>query len=263
MRFFNIILFCFSVLSTIPVYADWQGRETASYPLGQDLTPREACRNAIQQTKLNALSQAGLETLSFQQFELCSETERKVDCQLFQDTVNKYDGGYISDFEIASQTIAKDALQGLSCQVSAIIEVKRYKDSHDPNFVFRASLEPGSIFRNEETIAIHGEVNQDAYIYLLNWYPDIDDEHYYLIWTSDEPMKRRQFVLDTLYGKALTAIFPLNQNLDETNEVIIILATKTPFELLEKEPTTRFYQRLDDLGRQEWRLQYLAYRLLR
>jgi|TARA_A100001015_G_C15018058_1_gene726502 hypothetical protein len=263
MRVFVFIQFCFILLGSLPVFADWQGRESASYPLGEDLSARDACRNAIQQTKLNALSQAGLETLSFQQFELCSETQREVECQLFQDTINKYDGGYISQYEIISQTVARDGIQGLSCQVSVKIEVKRYKDSHDPNFVFRASLEPGSILRNEEVIAIHGEVNQDAYIYLLNWYPDIDDEHYYLIWKSDEPMKRRQFVLDTLYGKALTAIFPLDQNLDETNEVIIVVATKTPFELLEKEPTTRFYQRLDEFGRQEWRLQYLAYRLLR
>ena len=243
--------------------ADWQGRETASYPLGQNLSAREACRNAIQQTKLNALSQAGLETLSVQQFELCSETQRKVECQLYQDTINKYDGGYISQYEIISQTIANDGLQGVACQVTSKIEVKRYKDSHDPNFVFQATLEPGSILRHQEIIAIHGEVNQDAYIYLLNWYPDIDDEHYYLIWEPDKPIKSNRFVFDMLNGKDLTAIFPVDQNLDETDEMIIVLATKTPLELLEKEPTTRFYQRLDDLGRQEWRIQYLAYRLLK
>ena len=263
MRVFFIVQFCLALLGALPVHADWKGREIASYPLGQNLSAREACRNAIQQTKLNALSQAGLETLSFQQFELCSETQREVECQLFQDTINKYDGGYISQFEILSQTIAKDDIQGLSCQVSAEIEVKRYKESHDPNFVFRASLEPGTILRDEEIIEIHGEINQDAYIYLLNWYPDIDDEHYYLIWEPDEPMKPHQFVADTLYGKVLTAVFPHDQNLDETHEVIIVLASKTPFDLLEKEQTTRFYQRLDDLGRQGWRLQYLAYRLLR
>ena len=47
------------------------------------------------------------------------------------------------------------------------------------------------------------------------------------------------------------------------NEWLFLLATKTNFELLESESAESFYKRLDELGRENWRLLQIGYTILK
>ena len=51
--------------------------------------------------------------------------------------------------------------------------------------------------------------------------------------------------------------------LDEVSEVLIVLATKKRFTLLEKESAEEFHKRLNDFGRENWKMQKLGYSILR
>ena len=59
----------------------------------------------------------------------------------------------------------------------------------------------------------------------------------------------------------ITAQFPDGVELDEV-EILIVLATKKRFDLLEKE-SGRFHKRLDVLGRENWKMQKLGYSILK
>ena len=61
----------------------------------------------------------------------------------------------------------------------------------------------------------------------------------------------------------ITAQFPDGVELDEVTEVLIVLATKKRFGLLEKESAEEFYKRLDVLGRENWKMQKLGYSILK
>ena len=62
---------------------------------------------------------------------------------------------------------------------------------------------------------------------------------------------------------AIFADFPEGVVKEEVMEVLIVLATKKRFELLEKESAEGLYKRLDDLGRENWKMQKLGYSIMR
>ena len=62
---------------------------------------------------------------------------------------------------------------------------------------------------------------------------------------------------------SLKAIFPDNYNKSSISEFLILLVTKKSFKLIEKEPSKSFYKRLDELGRQNWRIKNIGYTILR
>ena len=46
------------------VFADWRGQVTEFYPLGDFLSWDEGCKNAIEKAKLQAMTNAGLESIT-------------------------------------------------------------------------------------------------------------------------------------------------------------------------------------------------------
>ena len=64
---------------------------------------QEACSNALNEAKNDALRKLGLESLESNQVETCSDSGDKVNCQLYQTTFNNISGGYIKDFEVISK----------------------------------------------------------------------------------------------------------------------------------------------------------------
>jgi len=155
-------------------FADWSGSVIETYPLGEQLSKEQACKNAVERAKLSAMSNAGLESITFRQFESCAASENKTECHLFQDTINKYEGGYISRFNILSKDYPNIMEEGLSCRITAGVEVSKYREKHDPNFLLQAELASGFTLRDGEDVTIQIKINQAAYLYLIGWYPNFD-----------------------------------------------------------------------------------------
>ena len=58
------------------------------------------------------------------------------------------------------------------------------------------------------------------------------------------------------------ADFPKDQNGKAVNEWLFLLATKSKFEVLDLESSENFHKRLDELGRENWRIAQIGYTIL-
>jgi hypothetical protein len=62
---------------------------------------------------------------------------------------------------------------------------------------------------------------------------------------------------------ALEALLPKDFENDQLSEIMLVLATKVEFSLLNKETAPDFYKRLNELGRDQWRKIHLGYTIVR
>ena len=60
----------------------------------------------------------------------------------------------------------------------------------------------------------------------------------------------------------LIANFPKNSDKKETQEFLVILATKDKFDIMTEENISDFYKRLNRLGRSRWETKILGYTII-
>ena len=92
-----------------PIQANeyWKGLIDAQYPISFEISPREACENAEEQAKLDAMSLAGCEKLSFRQFESCESSNDADRCAFFQETFNAYDNCFVARYKLLDRNTSK------------------------------------------------------------------------------------------------------------------------------------------------------------
>ena len=242
---------------------------------------QEACGNALNEAKNDALRKLGLESLKSNQVETCSDTGDKVNCQLYQTTFNNISGGYIKDFEIISKGRSKENQK--FCEVKIIADAIKFKGSHDPKFVVDASVgsykklgndkyrfvEKNNIYFEGENLVIKGNLSKKAFIYILAWYPSIDEQNYYRLFPNKfekETLFNNLFFIPTkeaYKNYALDITFPKNFKKRESQEYIIILATKEEFAILEKTKVSELLLRLDELGKFNWYMKNIGYSIIK
>ena len=66
-----------------------------SHPYQTNISLDSCFTEALLDAKRNAMSKAGLERLSTNQLEICAETAESANCDLHQETLNYFDGGFI------------------------------------------------------------------------------------------------------------------------------------------------------------------------
>jgi hypothetical protein len=234
--------------------------------IDRNTTRDQACQKALLESKMNALSNLGLETIGFIQEEVCSEVDDDTNCVLYQDTVNSTTGGYISHYD-RSEEIDNDDY-GDWCVIRIQAEVEKYKEDLDPDYIMSATLNQ-RVFLEGTSIKIKGEINKESYIYVLGWYPDIDPDSYRKLYPNhyekDEltigkfsipsQEKGEQYELPTEFSDDLKN--------DRTNEWLILLASKQKIEVPSREKTTDFYSRLNILGQNKWIIRRLGYSIVK
>ncbi len=242
---------------------------------------QEACGNALNEAKNDALRKLGLESLKSNQVETCSDTGDKVNCQIYQTTFNNISGGYIKDFEIISKGRSKENQK--FCEVKIIADAIKFKGSHDPKFVVDASVgsykklgndkyrfvEKNNIYFEGENLVIKGNLSKKAFINILAWYPSIDEQNYYRLFPNKfekETLFNNLFFIPTkeaYKNYALDITFPKNFKKRESQEYIIILATKEEFAILEKTKVSELLLRLDELGKFNWYMKNIGYSIIK
>jgi hypothetical protein len=260
---------CGLVLADAAIAAEkWNGAITAQYPISFEMSPREACENAEEQAKLDAMSLAGCETLSFRQFETCESSDDSERCAFFQETFNAYDNCFIAKYDLLDRNTRKlDINQNQVCEVRAEIAVRGFRNNHDPQLIVRVDDTLGRVFRPGEEVVVSGQLSQAAYINVLGWYPEIDQDHLYRL-HSDQALESPRFKTDFLLPPATQierwwAALADDYQRNESNEFLIVLASKTPFKVLEKESRSDFFRRLDEFGRENWRIARYSYRIVK
>ena len=238
-------------------------RGYGSVALTGEQTLSQCLAAALQMAKTDAFSKAGRETFSSQQIEICSDIADIVNCELHQQTLNHYDGAYIAGIRNKNLDNTKS-----ECIASLEADVRFYKSKHDPDFGLEASIRGSKNKRNGEVVEVFGEVNKTAYLSLYVWSPSSAENKIQLIFPNQFDEKNRvdgKFQIpSTEKSRAYQfyAQFPQDQNSSATSEVLFLLATKSTFKTLRLESFENFYKRLDELGRENWRLEKIGYTIL-
>ena len=228
---------------------------------------KDACDKAELEAKNDVLRQIGLERLKSNQVEACSDSGDKVNCELYQSTFNTISGGYIKNFEILEQK--RGGIDNKFCVVKITADAIKFKGKHDPNFIINADVGDRRRFFEGSNLTINAELNKKAFVSVLGWYPDIDKENYYKLFPNE--FDKNNFLENKFYIPTKTnskrykldISFPTNLKKDETQEFIIVLATKRKFAILDKIKVSELLTRLDEEGKSNWYIQKIGYSVLR
>jgi len=243
-------------------------RLTESYPITYELSPKEACENAEEALKQSAMSLAGCEKLSYREFESCTGANSESRCSFFRDTFIGFDDCFVASYIKIDEDAKRLNDSGeLNCAVEAQVSISKFKDRHDPSFMISVDDDVPRVFQSGQPISIKGKTSRKSFLYVLAWYPEIDKQHYHTIYpmgADGNGAVEGRFVLPPAsYPLVWDAMLPSDFARDEANEFLIVLASKAPIAMLEKEEVGSFYKRLDDLGRANWRLTKFGYRIIR
>lgn len=228
---------------------------------------KDACDMAELEAKNDILRQLGLERLKSNQVEACSDSGDKVNCELYQSTFNTISGGYIKNFEILEQK--RGGIDNKFCVVKIIADAVKFKGKHDPDFIINADIGDRRRFFEGSHLTINAELNKEAFVSVLGWYPDIDKDNYYKLFPNEfdkNNFLKNRFNIPTRSNSTrykLDIGFPTNLKKDETQEFIIVLATKRKFAILNKIKVSELLTRLDDEGKSNWYMQKIGYSVLR
>ena len=94
-RYLKLALICFACFPLSLAFANGC-TGSGSVVLTDDQTLFQFKVGALQASKTNIFSQAGLEKFSSQQMENCSDTVEATHCEPHQQTLNYYEGAYIA-----------------------------------------------------------------------------------------------------------------------------------------------------------------------
>ena len=242
---------------------NWTGAISAQYPISFEMSPREACENAEEQAKLDAMSLAGCEKLSFRQVETCESSDDNERCSFFQETFNAYDNCFIARYDLLDRNTRKlDLNQNQVCEVRAEVAVRGFRSKHDPGLVVQVDDTLSRVFKVGEEVLLSGQLSQPAFVNVLGWYPEIDREHLFRL-HADAKVTEDFMLPPATQAERWWAFLPENWARDESNEFMIVLASKTPFQVMEKEARSDFFKRLDELGRENWRIARYSYRVVK
>ena len=124
-------------------------------------------------------------------------------------------------------------------------------------------------FFEGSNIVINAELSQEAFINVLAWYPETDKENYHKLYPNqyeENNFLKDKFNIPTKNTNTkyqLDIGFPKDFKKNETQEFIIVLATKKKFVILNTIKISELLTRLDDFGKSNWYIQKIGYSVLR
>ena len=256
-------------LYSIKCFADTaQSTEGKGMSYWDDRTSKkEACDKAELEAKNDVLRKLGLESLQSNQIEACTDSGDKANCELYQSTFNTISGGYIKTFKILEK--GRGGNDNKFCVVKIVADAVKFEGKHDPDFIINANIGDRRRFFEGSNLVIDAELSKEAFVNVLGWYPDIDKDNYYKLYPNqfeNDNLLENKFNIPTRANSTkykLNIGFPEELKKDETQEFIIVLATKRKFAILNQIKLSELLTRLDDEGKSNWYMQKIGYSVLR
>ena len=267
--FFNLNIFII-ILSFIffnkQVLSEWVS-SSGKYYIDRNISVSEACQNALVKSKNNALRKALGERITSQELEVCTDNSQKNECELYRNTFNFLDGGLITDISDEKESIIEDFPQKY-CLVNLRVNIKKFTTKPDFNYTINVNLDNKSIINEGDEISINGEVNKKSYLTILGWYPNLNKDYYYKIYpnkyTKSKSFKGFFNIPDQQKNKyKIFAQLPKNFKKKEAYEFLIVIASKIKIDILEKQKIFELNKRLFELGRSNWEIRRLGYKIVR
>ena len=260
------IYLCFLVVSS-EAFSEWISAE-GRYFLSRDISQRECDANALKEAKRTAMSKAGLETFSSTTRDMCVDAGAETNCEMHQQTMNYFDGGFIDGTRNLEQR-KETTTNGEVCVASIEVNVKKYSSQADPNFLLQAEFTGRSRKTDGESFHVTGEATKGAHLYLFGYYPKTHGEKYFRILPNQHEGSQISDGLFRIPGAnyqkkyQLIAELPENTKSREIMEYLIVVASKIKLDMLSEQSTEYFHRRLRDVGRENWQKIELGYSILR
>lgn len=252
-----------------PVLAEWISAE-GKFSFTNDVTKGECFGEAVLAAKRSAMSKFGLEVLASLTSDFCVEAGSKTNCELHQQTLNYFDGGYIAEVRNLVERREGSGLNEL-CVATLEADVRKYSTKPDPAFLLSAEITGGRRKFHGDEFSIRGEALKGSFIYVFGYYPTTDGDKYFLLAPNDfdeEIVSGADgfFQVPSLQSKgkySFEALFPGDIKKDEITEYLIILALKEKLPMLAKVSSEEHHRNLHRIGRQNWKQSRVGYSILK
>jgi len=247
--------------------AEWVPSE-GRFIFTRDVTKDECFGEAKLAAKRSAMSKFGLERLSSTTRDYCVDAGSQTNCELHQQTLNYFDGGYIAAVRNSSER-RENVGSNEECVVSLEADVRKFIGSPDPNLIVRAEVTGSKRKLDGELFKVEGEATPGSFIYVFGFYPTVAGDKYYLIAPNNvdnEIKSNGTFQIPTKQNEKrylLEAQFPGAIKKDEVTEYLIVLALKDKLQMFEEQTSEDFHRRLHDIGRQNWQKTEVGYSILK
>jgi len=247
--------------------AEWVPSE-GRFIFTRDVTKDECFGEAKLAAKRSAMSKFGLERLSTTTRDYCVDAGSQTNCELHQQTLNYFDGGYIAAVRNSSER-RENVGSNEECVVSLEADVRKFIGSPDPNLIVRAEVTGSKRKLDGELFKVEGEATPGSFIYVFGFYPTVAGDKYYLIAPNNvdnEIKSNGTFQIPTKQNEKrylLEAQFPGAIKKDEVTEYLIVLALKDKLQMFEEQTSEDFHRRLHDIGRQNWQKTEVGYSILK
>jgi len=247
--------------------AEWVPSE-GRFIFTRDVTKDECFGEAKLAAKRSAMSKFGLERLSSTTRDYCVDAGSQTNCELHQQTLNYFDGGYIAAVRNSSER-RENVGSNEECVVSLEADVRKFIGSPDPNLIVRAEVTGSKRKLDGELFKVEGEATPGSFIYVFGFYPTVAGDKYYLIAPNNvdnEIKSNGTFQIPTKQNEKrylLEAQFPDAIKKDEVTEYLIVLALKDKLQMFEEQTSEDFHRRLYDIGRQNWQKTEVGYSILK
>ena len=247
--------------------AEWVPSE-GRFIFTRDVTKDECFGEAKLAAKRSAMSKFGLERLSSTTRDYCVDAGSQTNCELHQQTLNYFDGGYIAAVRNSSER-RENVGSNEECVVSLEADVRKFIGSPDPNLIVRAEVTGSKRKLDGELFKVEGEATPGSFIYVFGFYPTVAGDKYFLIAPNNvdnEIKSNGTFQIPTKQNEKrylLEAQFPDAIKKDEVTEYLIVLALKDKLQMFEEQTSEDFHRRLHDIGRQNWQKTEVGYSILK
>jgi len=247
--------------------AEWVPSE-GRFIFTRDVTKDECFGEAKLAAKRSAMSKFGLERLSSTTRDYCVDAGSQTNCELHQQTLNYFDGGYIAAVRNSSER-RENVGSNEECVVSLEADVRKFIGSPDPNLIVRAEVTGSKRKLDGELFKVEGEATPGSFIYVFGFYPTVAGDKYFLIAPNNvdnEIKSNGTFQIPTKQNEKrylLEAQFPDAIKKDEVTEYLIVLALKDKLQMFEEQTSEDFHRRLYDIGRQNWQKTEVGYSILK
>ena len=252
-----------------PVQAEWMTAE-GRFSFTKDVTKGECFGEAVLAAKRSAMSKFGLEVLTSLTSDFCVEAGSKTNCQLHQQTLNYFDGGYIAEVR---HLVEKREGSGVNEQCVATLEadVRKYSAKPDPAFLLSAEITGGRRKFDGDEFSVKGEALKGSYIYVFGYYPTTHGDKYFLLAPNEHDEEIVSgvdgfFQVPSLQSKrkySFEALFPDNIKKGEITEYLIVLALREKLPMLPKVSSEDHHRKLHRIGRQNWKQSRVGYSILK
>jgi hypothetical protein len=227
--------------------AEWVPSE-GRFIFTRDVTKDECFGEAKLAAKRSAMSKFGLERLSSTTRDYCVDAGSQTNCELHQQTLNYFDGGYIAAVRNSSER-RENVGSNEECVVSLEADVRKFIGSPDPNLIVRAEVTGSKRKLDGELFKVEGEATPGSFIYVDN---EIKSNGTFQIPTKQN---EKRYLLEAQFPGAIKK--------DEVTEYLIVLALKDKLQMFEEQTSEDFHRRLHDIGRQNWQKTEVGYSILK